>query len=412
MTDMTHYERATRKVESFRPRARQLIETAWPSIQKDPIGFLDHWTVQELERCQTFRDTTVASQRGMVLIHEIVRAILRDSGSYSYDVLTARDDFGQMIATIMGVDSAITKQSRQEILNTGGQMIYQMAAHDLCGKRVYEVSPGLADKLMATEVRGLQTNDLRLPFESIYITAPRVTSLQIFNGDTGWHRVEGIYITEDHDDDGTRMWRFMVSGEAKPLKIQGVDFDNDALVYWRMRLPDDLDLQDAIEATTNHMIESLVVHKTTFKEMVPVWTEIFRYCMAVILYSTWPDCDREDVAVNREFRQLYQRIGKLPAKSKKRAALQRKLQAIEPRRRTVLGGSITIDRSRPGSEDSTGRGRPLEVLQRVAGHFKMVAHGPGRAQRRPHFVEPYYRGPEDGPLGTAVHRLKNGKGDG
>jgi len=405
---MTHYERALRKIPDFLPKARKLIASKWPTIKNNPVEFILEWTDQYVGKCRTDREAVVVSQRGMALVYEIVRAMLKDTGSFSYDSLTSRDDFGALIATMMGVDVAVTQQSRQEILNTGGQMVFQIASHDLAGKRVYEVSPGLADKLMATEVRGLKTNDLRLPFESIYITAPEITGLKIWNIDTGWHDIEGIYITEDVDDDGVRLWRFMVTGEPKPLVINGIDFDNDALVYWRMRLPEDVDLQQAIDDTTATMTKNLEEYETTFSEMVPVWTEIFRYCMAVILYATWPNCDREDVVLNREFRQLYQRIGRLPRGSKKKGRLQSKLSTLDPRRRTILGRHITVDRSRPGSEESTGRGRPLEVLQRVAGHFKMVAHGPGRTQRRPHFVEPYYRGPDDGPLSAAVHRLKGG----
>jgi len=41
----------------------------------------------------------------------------------------------------------------------------------------------------------------------------------------------------------------------------------------------------------------------------------------------------------------------------------------------------------------------------VRGHFKRVAHGTGRADRKWIHVEPYWRGPEDAPVAVRPHRM-------
>jgi hypothetical protein len=44
----------------------------------------------------------------------------------------------------------------------------------------------------------------------------------------------------------------------------------------------------------------------------------------------------------------------------------------------------------------------------VRGHFKRVAHGAARAERKWVHIEPYWRGPEDAPLAIRPHRLPDG----
>jgi hypothetical protein len=48
------------------------------------------------------------------------------------------------------------------------------------------------------------------------------------------------------------------------------------------------------------------------------------------------------------------------------------------------------------------------VQSLVRGHWKRQAHGPGYEQRKFIFVEPYWRGPEDGPIAMRAHSLGQG----
>lgn len=52
----------------------------------------------------------------------------------------------------------------------------------------------------------------------------------------------------------------------------------------------------------------------------------------------------------------------------------------------------------------TGGGK-LNIQCIVSGHWKMQVHGPGRAQRKRLFIEPYWRGPEDAPIALRPHKL-------
>lgn len=53
-----------------------------------------------------------------------------------------------------------------------------------------------------------------------------------------------------------------------------------------------------------------------------------------------------------------------------------------------------------------GGGKSPSVQGFVVGHWKMQVHGSGRTQRRPQFIEPYWRGPEDAPIAVRPHKLK------
>ena len=52
-----------------------------------------------------------------------------------------------------------------------------------------------------------------------------------------------------------------------------------------------------------------------------------------------------------------------------------------------------------------GREAP-SVQSLVRGHWKNQPHGPGRAERKRLFVEPYWRGPEDAPIALRSHVLQ------
>jgi hypothetical protein len=269
------------------------------------------------------------------------------------------------------------------------------AWYELSGKRTYEVSPGLAVKLGATELRGLKTDDLRLPYESLYLVIPPEAGLTVFNEETGEHPADGAYITEEKRADG-RVWQIMVTSLSK---VEENPYD-DALHFFRVHLPEGMLLEDAIKHTMRIFEEEGAAKLNHFK-LLERWPVFFRWVMNAMIYATWPDAEREDVMLNKEARQLWERLQKVPKGSPKRERLREEFKQLDPKRRIYLGRGVRPELD----EHESAKGRPLEVRVRVQGHWKKQAHGEGRALRKTIWVQPYWRGPDDGALGSAVHRL-------
>ena len=413
---MTHYERALRFARPFMADARKevlAILAADGAYGKNAraklIEFLQ--TAESASMQQISSRMASISHRIFAFSHAATVEVMRKRASYKFIDLATDDEFTTLMNVVVGNYHGTV--SANEAINVAGQMHYQMAAHELAGRRVYEVSSGLAQKLSNTELRGLRTDDLRLPYESIYVLVPSNAGLRVHNIESDWHVCNGVYITEDVDTDGCRLWRFMSLGEPKPINLQQIDpnaprmeLDNDAIVFWKVRLPSGDMLDDAIAATSQQMNRDMTRYSSSFKKMTDEWRRIFEFTMNSVIYATWQYAERDNVIADREARQLWERVQKMP-NSRKRSNVQSRLSKMELYKRTVLGRSVTIDRS--ASHEDTGAtrlGMPLTVLTRVAGHWKHVTHGPQHSLRRLQWIEPYFRGPDDGPLSIPRHVLK------
>lgn len=303
--------------------------------------------------------------------------------------------------------SQFVNYGAQESLNTTIQMYYQQAGFMLAQKPVYEVSPGLALELLDTELRGLSRGDLRLPFETVYIHAPDETGLKIFNDESQWHELDGIYITED-EDDGVRSWRFLLVGRPKPVKRSmgpygAVDFDNDALLHWRFEFRHE-SLEECINAAEQEMIAQ--TESEAFKKIIPLWRELFRFAMNTILYATMPDADVERVITDEDARRLFARIKRLP-KGKKKSRLQERLKGMDTSTRYQLGRTIRIDRAVSEARASAGvSGRTLKVQFRRTGHFRNQPYGEGRKLIKRIWIKPCWVGGKDKPLSMPRRRLE------
>jgi hypothetical protein len=273
------------------------------------------------------------------------------------------------------------------------------------------VSPELAGQLKDTELRGLRAEDLRLPYESIYIQVPKEAGLKIWNEDTHWHDTIGIYITEERsmsesdeyrrrgsnaETGNLRGWRILVIGQDKAEKYEAGD---DALSFFRILLKDGTKLEDILKTTSKDMQWDMDHNpdSTWDEKMNEDWEQQFRWAMNVVLYATWEEPGEHWIA-NKEARKLWERIKKVPSNSKKRKSLDRKFQTIDKQRRIQLGTKIVVDRKRGANTDDAEKSGTqkkasggLRVKTRVSGHWKRQVHGPRRSRRRLQWIEPHWR---------------------
>lgn len=415
--EFTHFERVMKDTLRYdqegRAFARKAVAEGKPSEMFYDFlkGHKDRLREAAKSEAALIRTLLPLNGRAMMIAHHITKELLKlQEDEYSFEELTKHPDY----ATVVGIASV----SKDElVINSSGNMYFHMAAHDKAGLKVYEPSVGLAEQLRHTELRGLEVDNLELPHRSIYLKVPSSADLKIWNDESGWHSVIGIYVVEERRE-GTRSWRFLVCGETKPIKVaQGIYDDNDALVYFNVPLPEGMRLDEALATTQEEVIRNVEDlrkrGKDSFGPMLDEWQDIFRWAMNVMLYLTLDSAEVEEVITNKEARQLLERIKKLDPRSKKRRNLNGRLGKIRPYKRIILGRSI----ARRG-------GWELMVRVQVRGHWRNQPHGPGRMYRRLQWIEPYWKGPEDGSLagtttevasaasekGTRDDQSRNGEG--
>lgn len=271
--------------------------------------------------------------------------------------------------------------------------------HERSGHKVYEVSAGLAERLVHTELRGLMSDDLKLPFKSVYVCIPESerVSLKLYNEESGWHNLEGFFLTEDltgnDPSNPVRTWRFMFCGSPKDPNM----ILDDALFHFSVALPDSTPLVDILDNEQGLVDNSKLIHDETARAIFrKEWRKLFDWAMNVVMYTTWPDIEVEHFIANDEARALWNRIRKLP-KGKKRENLKERYKQFLPSERIRLGRSVPLltdqtDVTEPESQTDGSSERPLRrVRTLVSGFWMRQAYGEGRSLRKWRYQPPYWR---------------------
>ncbi len=408
----THYERV-RPVFTGREKVRHFLEKL---VEADPE--IPLWGI-----LMAATQTANLSVNDMTTVFaELVRrGVDQTDDPYSYGLLTRNSEYVGLVNYLQR--TSIMSPSDLLVMMTTE---HQMLCHERAGKRVYDVSPALAEKLAHTELRGLGTEDLRLPYESVYIITPPNAGLRVYNYETGWHQCVGMYVTEDrhvtfdeaehvnpvigvlekdnNEVDTARGWRFLVCGEALKPRVEDLETigSNDALSFFHVFLPEGKSVEKAIADTTARTNRDLArMPIGSFERMQFEWERLFTWAMNAMLYATWTEPGEHWIA-NREARQLWERMKKLPSNSRKRGNLSKRFQKLEPRRRIILGRGVSAS----SSGSSEGTGSKVTVRTRVTGHWRNQAYGPGWQERKIIWIEPFWRGPEDGIVGPSTHEMR------
>jgi hypothetical protein len=276
---------------------------------------------------------------------------------------------------------------------------YHMITFERAGKKIYEMSPGLADRLLHTELRGVDAEDLRLPYPAVYMIIPTHLQFKINVYDTGWHEVDGVYITEDNKlifsdttsaDTPPRGWRIMLVGKSK-----NEDILDDALFFFTVPMPEGQKIDDCLDAALGKW-----AHENHGQD-IAIIRSIFRLLMNAILYATSSEAEVFPYIRDKETRQLIERMKK--AKGGKKDKIKQQLKGKSRQEVILLGRNIKGFDDTSEGLDRTGR--PLEVRVRVAGHWRHYWVGQGRSERVRRWIQPFWRGPQDGLPINPVHRL-------
>lgn len=401
MTTLTHFEEYGARSEFARhPKWRGVVEKLY-GVDPNQV-----WTAfpMALGLVQGTPAAPTPEDASAVMVAIIKLLLDRQEDKYSVGALLYETPAIHALGAFLGRAMGLPPNEA----TTTVILAYHMLSHERAGKRVYDVDPGLADKLLHTELRGLLTDDLRLPYENVYVQVPEKLGLQVWNSLTGWHPLRGVYVTEDSRvgkdaTDLSRGWRILLCGASK----SGIVGD-DALSHFWVKLTPGAKLDDELDKLEQDMTAAgaAAVNGDSFGEMRARWRGVFTWLMNVILYVTWSDPGEHFIA-NREARQLWGRIQKLP-RGDKRSRLQSNFQKLQPQARIVLTPKTVVRRGGDLSEPEAGTESRVGnwVRTRVAGHWRNQPHGPQNSLRKLLWIQPFWRGAEDAPVSTPKHEVR------
>lgn len=269
---------------------------------------------------------------------------------------------------------------------------YQLYNHRKAGCRVYDVDADLGGKLADTKLHGLRGADFRLPFSNIYIIAPKGIGLRVYNNESKWHELDGLFVTaaKNPENDKKIDYFAMAVGEDRPK-------DGDALYWFHVSLSDD----DLVDDNVTDLVRASIGTEVGEADpsvgvMKDDWRKIFYWMLNVCMYVTHSNPGARILA-NPEARKLWSKIDAMPFGSRKRQGLEAKAKNVPKQERLVLRQSeIQIARNRREREEQQGTTprRSLTVRVRVQGHWRNMRVGIGRTERRKKWIEPFWRGPD------------------
>lgn len=321
----------------------------------------------------------------------------------------------------MGLHIKGKRYSKNDIFEEYGGGMIEYATHvwERSGRKIYCVAPGLSWRLNNTELRGVRSCDFRLPYRCVYmdlsILGEKGFPAQI-EDKNGKGVAEGAYVIEDVID-GVRVVHIEVvstGGSGGAMASGALPHGSVFRSYpWHLtvRLRDGSMVQDCLDDLVR-LIEADFCNEPGQESsgrdlayQVEVARSIFGYIMNVIMYATIPGVDARVVPCNPDYQSLFDRAMMAPEGSKKRRSLLDRANGGSNQRMTLLGGNLYVDKGKERSEPGNGTGGKITVRTLAAGHWKHVAHGAGRKERRLTWIEPYWRGPELGPVSEKKHVL-------
>jgi hypothetical protein len=274
------------------------------------------------------------------------------------------------------------------------QLYYNAARWVLEGRHIFEIAPGLAERLRHTELRALQTEDLQLPYPSLYLIVPDSADLYVHNESTGVHRLRGVYVTEDTAGDPRRL--YLVTIGEWTIMDSGIPDDAVAHLSLWLRPGRTLDecLADVVQENrgSEHM-----------RRMGEEWPRLVHWVMNVLLYSTSSEVRLTPEYMDPQARRLRDRVNRAPKGSQKQKKAQQELNRVDSRRKIVVGANIA--RLSPQERGVLGSRRLMARFLRM-GHWRQQACGPRRSERRRTWIAPHWVGPASSEEVASPHVIK------
>jgi len=246
---------------------------------------------------------------------------------------------------VFGIDPTQT-ESLDAILS----MTWAVGRYVAGGRRCYRPSPGLCQRLSATRITGVKWQDVKMPFDDIYIEL-----------EPGTIRTRGYDTKEIVDVDGLYVCR---DGDEGFIVVATMDID--IFKFGIYTKTETRDIEDCLGSLTVDGISDLdkrgVEDRESFNEFVRDST---RFIVNILFYVSMPGA--ESRVVDPRVDALRKKARKLPkTRNKKRKKIEQEIKRIKKRPVTILGEHVPVKRDFDGKLTRV----------KVAGHWQRYHVGP------------------------------------
>jgi hypothetical protein len=375
--------------------------------------------------------------RSMAVGRALMEAAIPKDAEYMEDALDAptingKSDFGRRLYNL--IYNKLSRADANAMFLEG----WHTHQHIKYGKKVYDVSRGLAEHLKFTDLKNVMVDMVRLPFRSIYISVPENSGLhyvsQMGGVPEGEVPVFGIYVSELESEPGVSIDKSPVSKVLTPFGVEVIKrasaaFPNSSFRVWRilvigwnkagspydfttfsydLYMPPGMSLDALIAFKMQEMANLPDDVKTIYEAsegLAPTWANLTRWIFNVIAYIAMPDAEVEEGIENREFVDLQNRLKRRPPPPAERDRLKMRLRAMNPQHRIYLARSLKPLEVRERLTGLTKEGQKLVWRLLVSGHWRNQAHGKGFQEHRLIWIKPYWKGPADARQMHPVHAV-------
>lgn len=270
------------------------------------------------------------------------------------------------------------------------------------GQKIYEVSRGLTQRLANTRLTGVTTDVLKLPFPAIAIRVPMDMGME-------FHEILVVETPEYQISKNTKLLTEGPNGKEYKEVAQKIREAGKCPRSWRIsasRIEDEAGTEETLSVGTIRLWPGQDLEETLKEALYAEWGDQTQQAMAfainTVLYTSWPDTGEEfEERVSKDWLDAKQAVTRSNGYKKERA--KEKLKGLWAERRIYLGAKVPFMQT--PEDDKTGAGHKPTVRTLVSGHWKMQACGPRWTERKLIRVEPFWRGPMDGPVTNPIRRV-------
>lgn len=384
---MSEYEYPS---QGFRSHTLKESKILLRSLKSHGISFPMAW-VALMDSVETGRST---SQEACIYVQNLLAAQALDDPKFGR---SRYDDAFKLPATVMyeiGYEDHIAS-------------VRHIARFLADGAKVYEVSEGLTQRLLNTDVHGIPTSMLKLPYQTVCIRIPAVSG---FGYDEFFVTEEPTTKLEPHEADllrqvaeqeGESLDRAGVEGDLLPRgwTVIAMSYRGKSEGAWNVDATPPLGVtfreNEDLAALCNRLGFDFRQTKGPDKSETLV-----KFLINFVLYLSWPDTGESfEKRVSPKYAAARKKLGTLNGYKKER--LRKQIAEMDSDERMYVGAKVPF-LTQPS--ESGGLGGKLFVRSLVAGHWKMQPCGEGRKDRKLIRIEPYWRGPLDGVVENLIRR--------
>lgn len=253
------------------------------------------------------------------------------------------------------------------------------------GRSIYDLTESVAQAFLQTEINVLPS-DLRIDGGSVFIAVPQSLGLKIWHAVTGFHDLAGFYVTLDDT-----ALAICVAGHAHP----GRPSNDNALSTFAIDFSTYKTLDEWMQQIRANEWGAQFLGKNL--DQLETWVTLI---VNTLLYVAYVE---DDVRYDPDFgvpEKIKARAKNIPTNKARRKFLDANRSNC---RYYVLGEKAQATLQ---AAPASGNGSPLTVRYSVRGHWRNQPHGPARSLRKLMWIQPYWKGPEDGPVSPATHVTK------